>query len=193
MKKAIICHGISESLDYANKQIMPSCAKNFLPWLQQKYLLHGVCCQNPAFPNSWVPDRSYNDDVNVFSRLEIDEDTRLVGHSCGAGFLLKYLSQHPDIKVRHLVLVAPFLDPTGLLKNYYSDLQLDPDLPKRIGRIDLFYSTNDLQVIQTSVKKIIETYPNINIHNCGEMGHFRETEIGTKEFPRLWEICKSEI
>lgn len=192
MKKAIICHGVNPNHEYALKSAMPSCAKNWLAWLQQKYLLHGVNCQNPAFSNSWIPDRDYNEDVKVFEQLAIDEDTRLIGHSCGGGFLLKYLSEHPDIKIRHLILVAPGIGLGNELKNYKVDL--DPNLPQRVGRIDIFYSNDEkIDRVRESFKEITEIYPNINIHIFDNHGHFTETDMGTKEFPELWEICKSEI
>lgn len=192
MKKAIICHGVNMDYEYTLKQEVPSCAKNWLSWLQQKYLQLGVNCQNPAFPNSWIPERDYNEDVKVFSRLAIDEDTRLIGHSCGGGFLLKYLSEHPEIKIRHLVLVAPGIGLQSELKNY--EVTLDKNLPDRVKRMDLFYSKDEpIEKVRESFKKITETYPNINIHLFENKGHFRESDMGTKEFPELWEVCKGEI
>ena len=193
MKKAIICHGVSIGFDSVRRNDLPSCSHHFLAWLQQRYIVAGVSCQNPSFPNSWIPDRNYHDDANVFSRLELDEDTRLVGHSCGAGFLLKYLAQHPKIKVRHLVLVAPWLDPEGCLGDYYRDFELDERLPQRVGRMELFYSTNDIESVSRSVERIIKTYPAMIVHNCGAMGHFTEGDMGGQEFLRLWEACRSEI
>ncbi|MCL2017614.1 MAG: hypothetical protein FWG80_02490 [Alphaproteobacteria bacterium] len=193
MKKAIICHGVSPSFESNAENDFPGCSRSWLGWLQQRYIIAGVNCQNPCFPNSWRPARKYPDDVNVFSRLELDADTRLVGHSCGAGFLLKYLGENPELKARHLVLVAPWIGFGEPLNYYFENLELDPDLPNRINRIDLFYSTNDIAGVQESVKKIMEIYPNINMHNMGDKGHLRADDFGTHEFPELWEVCKSEI
>jgi alpha-beta hydrolase superfamily lysophospholipase len=131
---------------------MPAGTRHWMGELQQQYIINGVSCQNPSFPNSWIPDRNYDDDVNVFSRLELDADTRLIGHSCGGGFLLKYLSLNPQIKIKHLVLVAPWLDPTRELGDYF-DFILDANLPERAERIDLFYSTDDMSWVLESVKK----------------------------------------
>jgi predicted alpha/beta hydrolase family esterase len=194
MKKAIICHGVSQSFESVKKDSMPMGAKHWMGWLQQQYIVSGVSCQNPSFPNSWRPVRNYDDDVNVFSRLEIDTNTRLVGHSCGGGFLLKYLSQHPEIKVKHLVLVAPWLDPNHDLGNYFKEFELDKNLPKRIGHIDLFVSTDDMDWVIQSVNKIKEVYGDkITYHEFSDKGHFREANMGTKEFPELWEVCKTQI
>ncbi|MCL2439365.1 MAG: alpha/beta hydrolase [Alphaproteobacteria bacterium] len=191
MKKAIICHGVSSGFDKELRADTPNCSRNWLGWLQQKYIQSGVVCQNPLFPNAWVPARNWADDVNMFSRLELDEDTRLVGHSCGAGFLLKYLSERPEIRVRHLVLVAPWIDPQRKLGDYFANLRLDKNLPERVGRIDLIYSENDREGVIESTEKILEALPLTNVMRLSK-GHFNEEDMG-REFPELWEVCKSEV
>ncbi len=75
MKKAIICHGVSPSFESNAGNDFPGCSRSWLGWLQQKYIIAGVNCQNPSFPNSWRPVRTYEDDLNVFTRLELDFDT----------------------------------------------------------------------------------------------------------------------
>ncbi|MDR1207232.1 MAG: alpha/beta hydrolase [Rickettsiales bacterium] len=192
--RAIICHGVNKSHEYALEQLIPSNAKSWLPWLQQRFLLADIDCQSPNFVHSWVPDRIYNDDVKVFSRLEINKETSLIGHSCGGGFLLKYLSEHPEIEIKHLVLVAPWIDPDRLLNNYYTNLELDKSLPDRVGQIDLFVSSDDMDMVLRSVAKIKEIYGDkIIYHEFNDKGHFTESDMGTKEFPELWEVCKSQI
>jgi len=193
LKKAIICHGVAQNKEYFMSEPLPSCAKNWIPWLQKKFLIHGMDCQTPAFPNSWIPARDYNDDVKVFERFDINENTTLVGHSCGTGFLLKYLSTNPHIKIRHLVLVAPSINMPDI-QNYEIVKYLDKNLPDRIWRIDLFISDNEpIQRIRESAEQLIKMYPSINVHRFQNHGHFTEGEMGTKEFPELWEVCKSEI
>lgn len=192
MKKAIIIHGISRSKEFVAEHFMPVTTWHWQAWLQQLYNLAGVNCQNPLFPNSWFPDKNYHDDEEAFSNFKIDEDTRLVAWSCGCAFIFKYLYLHPEIKAKHLVLIAPFFDKENQL-NYFSN-EFDPNLMNRFNRIDLFYSTDDphSEVIDWA-KKLIIMYPNINVHKFEHYGHFNEEKIGTKEFPELWEVCKQEI
>ncbi|MDR1025905.1 MAG: hypothetical protein LBL47_00765, partial [Lactobacillus sp.] len=91
-------------------------------------------------------------------------------------------------------LVAPWIDPEHELGDYYANLRLDKDLPKRVERIDLFVSSDDMDVVLKSVAKIKDTYGNkIQYHEFTNKGHFTETEMGTKEFPELWECCKLQI
>jgi len=47
-------------------------------------------------PEPYSPD--YAKWCSVFKQFVIDSDTQLIGHSCGAGFLLRYLSEN-DVKV----------------------------------------------------------------------------------------------
>ena len=112
--------------------------------------------------------------------------------------MLKYLSEHPGIRVRHLVLVAPWIgisdDVVGGLNDYFSNLKLDPNLPERIGRIDLFVSSDDVSAVIQSVEKIKGIYGDkITYHEFTNKGHFREQDMGTRAFLELWEVCKSEI
>ncbi|MDR1361153.1 MAG: alpha/beta hydrolase family protein [Rickettsiales bacterium] len=193
MKNAVICHGVNKDFDYASKKLVPSSSSNWLPWLQQRYLLSEIDCQNPAFLHSWVPDRKYEDDVEILKRYEIGPDTALIAHSCGAGFLVRYLSENPGIKIKHLVLVAPWMDGHNILGDYF-DFTIDINLPERIEKMDFFYSTDDESpYIQETFDKILKIFPNINAHKFSDKGHFTESDMKTIEFPELWEVCKSEI
>ncbi|MCL1892449.1 MAG: alpha/beta hydrolase [Alphaproteobacteria bacterium] len=196
MKKAIILHGINKSKESAAEYLLPVTTWHWLGWLQQKYNLADVNCQNVLFPHSWYPDKTFEDDYEVFKSFKIDEDTRLIGWSAGTTFLFKYLSKHPEIKARHLVLLAPYLNTTKLLPEGYFDFEteFDPKIFGRFNRVDLFYSTDDpIPGILESAEKLIEMFPNIIVHKFENHGHFKEQEMGTKEFPELWEVCKKEI
>jgi len=192
MKKALILHGVNKSKEFAASHQTPVSTWFWLPWLQQQFNIAGVNCQNPLFPNSWFPDKNYKDDFDMFSQFKIDEDTIIVGWSCGGGFILKYLAENPTIKISHLILVAPWLDTQKLMKNYFEGFDLDSKLPDRIKQIDIFYSAND-EFVAESVRQIIETYPKMKIHKFEDKGHFRSEDLGGIEFPELWEVCKQSI
>ncbi|MEX0652068.1 MAG: alpha/beta fold hydrolase [Candidatus Paceibacterota bacterium] len=81
-------------------------------------------------PEPYLPN--YEKWIEVFEQFKVDEETDLVGHSCGAGFLLRWLSEN-KINVGKLVLVAPWIDPINELgdennffdfeRDHYSDLE----------------------------------------------------------------------
>ncbi|MDR0726917.1 MAG: hypothetical protein LBF37_02530 [Rickettsiales bacterium] len=196
MKKALILHGINASKEFAAQHLLPVSTWHWLGWLQQKYNIEDVNCQNPLFPHSWFPDKKYEDDLEVFSNFKIDEDTRLIGWSAGATFLFRYLKNNPEVKARHLVLLSPHLNLNKLLPNDYFDFErdFDPNIFDRFERVDMFFSADDpVPGVIESAEKLMELYPNIIVHKFEKYGHFQEQAMGTKEFPELWEACKTQI
>jgi len=185
MKSAIIIHGIDdvkkEFLDAKNS----ASNSHWFPWLQWELVKKDFLCQAPEMPKPYLSDMNYDDWSDVFSKFNIDNETVLIGHSCGGGFLLKYLSSHKNIKFNRLVLVAPWMDLEKRHPSFFADFELDHDLLSRCNKIDLFYSTDDEGYILSSVDKIKSIYGDkIKCHKFSDKGHFCESEIGV-EFPEL--------
>jgi pimeloyl-ACP methyl ester carboxylesterase len=194
MKKAIILHGISKDKEFVAEHDLPVTTWHWLGWLQQKFNLANVSCQNPLLPHSWFPDKKYEDDTEVFSQFKVDEDTQLIGWSMGTTFLFRWLYEHPELKAKHLVLLAPHLNPNKILPDGYFDNQIPMDLMDRFERVDMFYSTDDpVPGIVESAERLMELFPNINVHKFEKHGHFQMQAMGTREFPELWEVCEAMI
>lgn len=191
MPNAIICHGVKFK-DAFDKMEVPFCASYWFPWLQQKLIVAGVPTQVPSFTNSWVPARSYEADVDILKRQEINEDTILIGHSCGGGLLVKYLSENPDVKVGHLILVAPWIDVLHQFTQYFNKFEPDSKLSERVKTIDLFYSTDDHygDLILKGCEKLQEVYPNMHVHKFNDRSHFSGD---MRQFPEIWDLCESFI
>lgn len=191
MANAIICHGVKFK-DAFDKMEIPFCASYWYPWLQQKLILAGVPTQVPSFTNSWLPARSYVADVDILSRQQIDTGTIMIGHSCGGGLLVKYLSENPDVKIGHLILVAPWIDAQHQFPQYFNNFAPDPDLPSRVGTMDLFYSTDDHygDMIIHGCENLESVYPNMRVHKFNDRNHFSGN---MDTFPELWELCRGFI
>ena len=187
MPNAIICHGVKFK-DAFDKMTIPFCASYWYPWLQQKLILSGVPTQVPSFTNSWLPARNYAADVDILSRQHIGPDTILIGHSCGGGLLVKYLSENPDVKIGHLILVAPWIDAAHQFPQYFNNFEPEPNLPSRVGAMDLFYSADDHygNMILSGCEKLQSIYPNIRVHKFDNRGHFSGD---MREFPELLDAC----
>jgi len=153
---------------------------HWLPWLQQELIKTGSLAQTPEMPMPYEPD--YKKWCSIFELFPIDEETTLIGHSCGGGFLLRWLSEH-KVKVGKVALVAPWLDPERENTTDFFDFELDPTLAARTQGVHLFNSSDDYLEIQTSVKKIIDTVPGIQLHELANRGHF--TGEKNKELPEL--------
>ncbi len=191
MANAVICHGVKfkEAFD---KMLVPFCASYWYPWLQQKLILAGIPTQVPSFTNSWLPARSYAADVDILKRQEINEDTILIGHSCGGGLLVKYLSENPDVKIGHLVLVAPWIDVLHQFPQYFNNFVPDPKLTERLKTIDLFYSSDDHygSMIISGCERLQEIYPDMRVHKFTNKSHFSGD---MREFPEIWQTCSGFI
>lgn len=189
MANAVICHGVKFK-DAFDKMDVPLCVSCWYPWLQQKLILSGVPTQVPSFTNSWLPARNYAADVDILQRQVINEDTILIGHSCGGGLLVKYLSENPDVKIGHLILVAPWIDVQHQFPQYFNEFCPDPKLSDRVKTMDLFYSTDDHygDMIISGCDKLIEIYPKMRVHKYSDKNHFSGD---MRHFSDLWDLCNS--
>ena len=105
MKQVILIHGAPDK-DEFYKPGKPSPSNgNWFPWLQKQFALKDMLSQALEFPRPYNP--IYTDWVSVIENIKIDEETIFVGHSCGGGFLLRYLSENKHLKPKQIILVAP--------------------------------------------------------------------------------------
>lgn len=185
MKRAIILHGMPDEAEYraavASGQMQSD--NHWLAWLRTELQSRGVETVTPELPQSYAPE--WEAWKTVFEKFQMDEDTALIGHSCGAGFLLRYLSEN-HVNVGKVALVAPFLD--LLQKNIPSrmlDFEIDSAISARVADLAIFVSDDDWNSIKNSAIKIQEAIPGVTIFNFSGKGHFTLEDMGTAEFPEL--------
>ena len=196
MKTAIIVHGTFDTREEYLQQY--ECGpmetdSHWMPWLARNLILNDIQAQRPEMPHPYDKYVKYSEWAETIGNFKINKDTVLIGHSAGTGFLLKYLAEHPEMRVGKLVLVAPWVDPTGINGDFMKGWDSDPNLINRAGGVDMIYSTDDINhpdkmMIIDSVKQIVEKYgnePNFRIHKFENKGHFTR-RIG-REFPELLE------
>lgn len=187
MKQVILIHGLPDKEEVLG-DIWPSPSNShWFPWIQKELTKRDILCQTLEMPRSYDP--IYKDHERVLNQMEISNETILVGHSCGGGFLLRFLSEHKDLNPKKLILVAPWIDPEKYLKELnknsdFFDFEIDPSLANRT-EIHLMYSEDDEKYILDSVEKIKEKLPDINLHEFSDKGHFTEPDLKGKEFPEL--------
>jgi len=189
MKRAIILHGKPSKEGYYSTDRDSESNSHWLPWLQHQLCVRDVLAQTPEMPAPYAPD--YERWREEFERQAIDEDTILVGHSCGGGFLTRWLSE-ASVQIDKLVLVAPWLD----REHDYEDLfqfELDENLAKKTKHgIDVLYSTNDGPQMQSTLAFLRERLPDARYHEFVDYGHFCLRDMNTREFPELLTICIDE-
>ena len=176
--------------EYLDSKADSQSNSHWLPWLQQQLNIQGILSQTPEMPEPYNPE--YEKWKRVFEQFTLDEDTTLVGHSCGAGFIIKYLSENTT-KVGKVVLVAPWINSQREDNvTIFDNLQIEKDLTVRTEGITIFSSSNDDQAIKNSIEVLKDTIKDLKVLEFNDYGHFCLGDMKTKEFPELLaEILKS--
>lgn len=182
MKNAIIIHGMPSKEEYFEVGRSSSSNNQWLPWLQAKLVKQNILAQTPEMPEPYNP--KYEEWKKVFEQFEINEETTLVGHSCGGGFLVRFLSEN-NIRVGKVFLVAPWLDTEKYLKTGMFDFNLDKNLADKTNGVTVIYSLDDEDYILETIEKIKKETENINFIEYKDKGHFCTEDLGGEEFPEL--------
>lgn len=182
MRTAIIIHGMPTEEEYNDPNRPASSNCHWLPWIQRQLILKGVLAQTPEMPVPYNPE--YLAWKEMFEQFPLNEETILIGHSCGAGFIVRYLSEN-NVKVGKVVLVAPWLDPDAFLSTGMFDFSIDPEIVSKTKGISLICSIDDMDEVVKSVEKIKKEVKNIEVREFHDKGHFCYSDLGTEEFPEL--------
>ena len=118
-------------------------------------LVNNILAQTPEMPTSYSPN--YEAWKKEFERFDINENTILVGHSCGAGFLIRYLSEN-NIKVNKVALVAPWLNVKHEEDFDFFNFEIDKNIINKTKDLKIFHSKDDMDEIIWSIEKIIFLY-----------------------------------
>src|SRR5258706_5589272 len=172
MKNAILIHGICDKEEYFDDRSPSLSNSHWFPWLQKQLLIKCIHTETPEMPDAYTPN--YEKWRNEFERFEINSETMLVGHSCGGGFLLRWLTEN-KVKVGNVLLVAPWLDPERSKTSDFFKFEIDPEIIIRTSKLMIFVSNNDEEDILISVKQIQQALPNIIIRQFEGLGHFTES------------------
>lgn len=186
MKNAIILHGKPSKEEYYDPKAPSMSNAHWIPWLQGQLLKKDIWAATPEVPNAHEPEWELW--CKEVERFDITPETIIVGHSCGAGFWLRWLSEHRDIKVGRVVLVAPSLGYGWDGDYFFENFKLDPDLVSRTVGVTIFNSDNDHEGILKAVKEIREQLPDVKYTEF-HLKHFTIGSMKTSEFPELLEEC----
>ena len=186
MSRVILMHGGYDEPDYRNGMLPSASNRQWLPWVQNQLLIGGYDAQTPEVFRSHAFE--YALWTSEFER-HLDDAISLVGHSTGAGFFLRWLSENSSVHIDKLILVAPYIDPFNAHENDgFFDFELDSNLPTRVNEIHVFHSVDDMPEIVASVDGLLSAYPVTIEHRYEHMGHFTTESMGSDSFPDLVEI-----
>lgn len=109
-----------------------------------------------------------------------DEPIILIGHSLGATFLLKYMSENTfPKKISQLHLVAPYIeDEPGMFLEKLSSFEFDVSKIESIrgaaNEIHIWHSVDDNVVPFSNSETVYKYLPNANFHKFTDRGHFNQ-------------------
>jgi predicted alpha/beta hydrolase family esterase len=186
MKNAIIIHGKPGKKEYYSDEYPVSSNFAWIPWLQKQLIINDIKTDTPEMPHAYEPQ--YKIWKTEFERFDITPETILVGHSCGGGFLLRWLSENKEIKVGKVILVAPWIDPEKENKyDFFRDFEIDPDFTQRTSETVVFTSDNDFESCRESASIVSRTSPEVRVVTFEGYGHFIPSHMGTDIFLELLE------
>jgi predicted alpha/beta hydrolase family esterase len=183
MKNAIILHGAPEKDNYYDPSLPSESNAHWLPWLQKELIIRDIHAVTPEMPRSYEPE--WDAWCHEIERHHLGPETVLVGHSAGAGFWVRYLSQHPGLRVGKVVLVAPWLDPDKTLQGDIFNFQIDPDIAKRTQGLTVFYSDDDSESSKRSQQQLKHILEGANWRLFKGYGHFNYDNLQGESFPEL--------
>jgi predicted alpha/beta hydrolase family esterase len=180
MKTAVIIHGYNDKSEYLDLNAASN--DHWSPWIQRQLLLKGILAQTPEMPGFYEPH--YGSWKEMLERFDLNENTILVGHSCGGGFLVRYLSEH-DVKVGKVVLVAPWLDPDHVIDQTFFKFKIDKNLVSKTKGLVIMYSTDDHTEVLKSIDILKLNIEGVQFQEFKEKGHFVLDSLKTEKFPEL--------
>lgn len=192
MKNAILVPGRPDKEEHYDPSFPSNSENHWFSWLKRQLIVRDIHAVSIEPPYPFRP--RYDEWLKEFERFEITPETILVGHSCGGGFLVRYLSEHKDIQVGKVVLVAPWTNPLNYESSDTADFfefDIDPDFVNRTKGVTVFVSNDDDPSVIKTVEILEAKVKNLDFKRYTDKGHFCLVNLGTVEFPELLIECMS--
>ncbi len=184
-KNCIIIHGCPSDEPRAKNPETRSYDKHWMPWVKQKLIERGIDTVTPLMPEPWAPD--YEKFKTEFEKYEANENTILIGHSCGCAFLVRWLGETKR-KIAQLILVAPWKIPFAddeARQSFYL-YPIDATIKERVPSIVMFTADDEELDGKKSLQMFHAALDGKIIELTGR-GHYTYGDMKTEEFPELLE------
>ena len=181
----IVLHGCPSNIEKAMNPETRTHDKHWMPWIKKELSMRGIKVETPLMPNPWAPN--YEAFKTEFEKYLVNENTVLIGHSCGCAFLVRWLGDSKK-KIKKLILVAPWKIPDGSDQariDFYT-YPIDDGIKTRVEGVVIFTSNNEEEDGKKSVK-IFHDALGGKIISLENHGHYTMGDMGTDTFPELLE------
>ena len=196
-------HGWTMGDISAIPKYLPDSEENWMGWAKKELEGRGYKVTNPFLRFGYKSE--YEDWKSELEKLDINENTILVGWSSGGAFWVRWLGETKK-KVKKLILIAPSkvvgnsektikalkkLQETDLLDeskgpwSRFHDFECDPTIKDRVESITIFIS-NDVEWL-TEAARIYAKEFDAKLIKLENQGHFENEKRQGPEFPELLE------
>ncbi|MBA3047253.1 class I tRNA ligase family protein [Patescibacteria group bacterium] len=185
-KHCLIIHGSPRCDKSKDTDYTPDNIKHWLGWLKKRLENNNYKVYNPQMPTPWEPD--YQEWKKQIDKLDINENSVIVGHSAGGAFAVRWLSENKK-KIDKLILIAAgktITDDNKRLHNFY-DFKINQNIKNRVNKIIIFVS-EDEKKYRIASAKLYQKELGGELRILKDRGHFTVTANPiNKEFPELLE------
>jgi len=179
---------MSEEEQFFDPNSESSSNSHWVPRLQKQLLINSIFTQTPEMPIPYLSN--YELWKKEFERFDINENTILVWHSWGAGFIIRWLSEN-NIRVNKVALVAPWLNIDREEDIDFFNFKLDRNFISKTKDLLVLSSKTDMDIIIKTVNYLKNEIKEIKIKEFEDMWHFCIEDMWTREFPELLEYLLS--
>lgn len=178
----IIIHGCPSSAESIMNLADRTFDKHWIPWLREQLTQRGIKTDTPLMPTPWQP--VYREWKREIEELPVTENMILIGHSCAAAFLTKWLGE-TNRAVKKLIFVggANISKKNDHRKDDLYSGDIFPDIKNNVKDVILFISNDNPRHIKST--NIYAKELNGRIIKLKNRGHFTFRDMGTNEFPEL--------
>ena len=182
----IILHGCSSNAERSINLGERNYDKHWIPWLRQELVSKGIKAEVPLMPEPWRPN--YQGFKKEFEKYEVNENTILIGHSCGCTFLVRWLGETKR-KIFKLILVAPWKIPDEndkFRKEFYT-YSVDEGIRLRVKEIIMFTADDEEREGKESLDIFYKALDG-EVIELEKHGHYTLDDMGTERFPELLNV-----
>ena len=188
-KKCIIIHGCPSNAEKDMNEETRTYDKHWIPSTKKELENKGIKTITPIMPEPWQP--VYEKFKEEFEKLDVNEKTILVGHSCGCAFLVRWLGESKK-SILKLILVAPWkvnykeswTDDQFETREKFYGYEIDTSIKDRVREIVIFTANDEEDGGKESLKIFHEALGG-EIINLDNHGHFTMGDMGKEELPEL--------
>jgi len=184
--KCIIIHGCPSSAEKAMNPKTRTYDKHWIPWTKIQLVSKGIKTETPLMPTPWKPE--YEKFKREFEKYSVDENTILIGHSCGCTFLVRWLGETKK-NIFKLILVAPWKieKSADKFKKAFYKFPIDETIKDRIKEIIMFTSDDEAEDGKKGLKMFHKALGG-KIINLPRHGHYCLKDMSTEKFPELLDV-----